>query len=99
MPHLGEAAQIRVLGTLPERGDSAALALFTAAVNGSSAPVRLAAIDGMAKFLASATGLFWVGSATRRAAASSGAAAGRGGFVTPDGRPTGRCNPTAPSLR
>ncbi len=49
MPHLGEAAQIRVLGALAEKGDSSAVPLFTTAVNGSSAPVRLAAIEGMAK--------------------------------------------------
>ena len=38
-------------------------------------------------------------SATRRAAASSGLATGRGRLGTPGGRPTGRCKPAAPSLR
>jgi HEAT repeat protein len=47
MPKLSEAAQIRILGLLSERGDSTALPAFTAALKGSSKPVRLAALNGI----------------------------------------------------
>jgi len=47
MPKLGEAAQIRILGLLAERGDAAALPAFTVALNGSSQPVRMAALKGV----------------------------------------------------
>ena len=49
MPKLSEAAQIRILGLLAERGDAAALPAFTTALKGSSKPVRLAAMHGVAK--------------------------------------------------
>lgn len=47
MPKLSEAAQVRILGLLSERGDSSALPAFTAALKESSKPVRLAALEGI----------------------------------------------------
>jgi HEAT repeat protein len=47
MPKLSEAAQIRILGLLSERGDAAALPAFNTALKSSSKPVRLAAIEGI----------------------------------------------------
>jgi HEAT repeat protein len=47
MPKLSEAAQIRILGLLSERGDSAALPAFTAAMRSASQPVRIAALEGV----------------------------------------------------
>jgi len=47
MPKLSEAAQIRVLGLLSERGDASALPAFTTAIKGSSQPVRIAALQGV----------------------------------------------------
>jgi HEAT repeat protein len=51
MPKLSEAAQIRILGLLAERGAGAgsdsALPAFTAALQGSSKPVRMAALKGI----------------------------------------------------
>ena len=47
MPKLNESGQVRVLGMLAERGDTSALPTFTAALQGSSQPVRLAALEGI----------------------------------------------------
>ena len=47
MPKLSEAAQVRILGLLSERGDASALPAFTTALKGSSKPVRLAALQGI----------------------------------------------------
>ncbi|MGD0778334.1 MAG: HEAT repeat domain-containing protein, partial [Candidatus Solibacter sp.] len=47
MPELNEAGQVRVLGILAERGDTSALPTFTAALKGSSQPVRIAALEGI----------------------------------------------------
>jgi HEAT repeat protein len=47
MPKLSEAAQIRILGLLSERGDAAALPAFTTALKGPSKPVRIAALEGI----------------------------------------------------
>ena len=49
MPKLGEAAQIRILGLLAERGDESALPAFTTAIKGPSKPVRVAALQGIGK--------------------------------------------------
>lgn len=49
MPKLGEAAQIRILGLLAERGDASALPAFTTAIKGPSKPVRVAALQGIGK--------------------------------------------------
>ncbi|MCX6628810.1 MAG: hypothetical protein NTW28_14410, partial [Candidatus Solibacter sp.] len=49
MPKLGEAAQIRILGLLAERGEVSALPAFTKALQGSSKPVRLAALQGIGR--------------------------------------------------
>jgi HEAT repeat protein len=46
MPKLSEAARLRILGLLAERGDASALPAFTAALNSPSRPVRLAALQG-----------------------------------------------------
>jgi HEAT repeat protein len=47
MPKLSEAAQIRILGLLSERGDKSALPAFTTAFKSSSMPVRIAALQGV----------------------------------------------------
>src|SRR5262249_20215776 len=47
MPKLSEAAHVRVLGLLSERGDRSALPAFTTALQGSSKSVRLAALQGI----------------------------------------------------
>ena len=47
MPKLSEADQVRILGLLSERGDASALPAFTTALQGSSKPVRMAAIQGV----------------------------------------------------
>lgn len=47
MPKLSEAAQVRILGLLSERGDASALPAFTAALTRTSKPVRLAALEGI----------------------------------------------------
>jgi HEAT repeat protein len=47
MPKLSEAAQVRILGLLSERGDASALPAFTTALKSSSKPVRLAALQGI----------------------------------------------------
>ncbi len=47
MPKLSEADQVRILGLLSERGDASALPAFTAALQSSSKPVRMAAIQGV----------------------------------------------------
>jgi HEAT repeat protein len=47
MPKLSEAAQVRILGLLSERRDVSALPAFTAALENSSKPVRLAALQGI----------------------------------------------------
>lgn len=47
MPKLGEAAQVRILGLLSERGDPSALPAFTTALKSSSKPVRMAALQGI----------------------------------------------------
>jgi HEAT repeat protein len=47
MPKLSEAAQVRILGLLAERGDGTALPAFTTALKGSSKPVRMAALRGI----------------------------------------------------
>jgi HEAT repeat protein len=47
MPKLSEAAQVRILGLLSERGDASALPAFTAALKSTSKPVRLAALEGI----------------------------------------------------
>src|SRR5215471_11894896 len=47
MPKLSEAAQIRILGLLSERGDAQALPAFTAAMKSASKPVRIAALQGV----------------------------------------------------
>jgi HEAT repeat protein len=47
MPKLSEAAQVRILGLLSERGDASALPAFTAALKSPSRPVRLAALQGI----------------------------------------------------
>jgi HEAT repeat protein len=47
MPKLSEAAQIRILGLLSEKRDTAALPAFVTALHGSSKPVRLAALNGI----------------------------------------------------
>ena len=47
MPKLSEAAQIRVLGLLSERGGASALPAFTTAMKSSSQPVRIAALQGV----------------------------------------------------
>jgi len=48
MPKLSEAARVRILGLLSERGDASALPAFTAALNSPSKPVRIAALQGIA---------------------------------------------------
>ncbi len=47
MSKLSEAAQVRILGLLSERGDASALPAFTAALKSTSKPVRLAALEGI----------------------------------------------------
>jgi HEAT repeat protein len=47
MPKLSEAAQIRMLGLLSERGDTQALPAFTAAMKSTSKPVRVAALQSV----------------------------------------------------
>lgn len=47
MPKLSEAAQIRILGLLSERGDAQSLPAFTAAMKSTSKPVRVAALQGV----------------------------------------------------
>jgi type 1 glutamine amidotransferase len=48
-PRLGEAAQIRAFGVLAQTGNRSALPVFTKAAEGSSKPVRVAALEGMAR--------------------------------------------------
>jgi len=45
MPKLSDAAQVRILGVLAERGDVSALPAFTAALQGTNKRVRMAAIE------------------------------------------------------
>lgn len=47
MSKLGDAGQVRVLGTLAERADAAALQALTAALKSSSKTVRMAALEGL----------------------------------------------------
>jgi HEAT repeat protein len=47
MPKHSEAAQVRILGLLSERGDRSTLPAFTTALQSSSKPVRLAALQGI----------------------------------------------------
>ena len=49
MPKLSEAAQIRILGLLAERGEATVLPAFTTALKGSSKPVRMAALQGIGR--------------------------------------------------
>ena len=49
MPKLPEVAQVRILGLLAERGEAAGLPAFTTALQGSSKPVRLAALEGIGR--------------------------------------------------
>jgi HEAT repeat protein len=49
LPKLNEAGQVRILGTLSERGDISALPAFTAALKAPGKPVRLAALEGIGR--------------------------------------------------
>jgi HEAT repeat protein len=48
-PRLSEGGQVRVLGTLGERGDTSFLPAFTTALKASSQPVRVAALEGIGR--------------------------------------------------
>jgi HEAT repeat protein len=83
MPKLNESGQVRVLGMLAERGDTSALPTFTAALQGSSQPVRLAALEGImrvgnASMVATLAGIAAGSNAEEQAAARASLAGIRG---------------------
>ena len=83
MPKLNESGQVRVLGMLAERGDTSALPTFTAALQGSSQPVRLAALEGImrvgnATMVATLAGIAAGSNAEEQAAARASLAGIRG---------------------
>jgi HEAT repeat protein len=49
LPQLNEGGQVRVLGTLAEKGDTSVLPAFRAALKASSQPVRVAALEGLGR--------------------------------------------------
>jgi HEAT repeat protein len=49
LPQLSEGGQVRVLGTLGEKGDTSFLPAFRTALTASSQPVRVAALEGIGR--------------------------------------------------
>jgi HEAT repeat protein len=49
LPQLNDGGQVRVLGTLAEKGDTSVLPAFRTALKASSQPVRVAALEGLGR--------------------------------------------------